>query len=103
MKIVFQKKTLDEGFFLGAKDGIRTRDPDLGKVVLYQLSYFRERIWDCKCIKILMNSRFFLLPQQFFYLIQFHQRLYRGQCIDICVQDIILDLLKRRIVKLDEA
>ncbi len=24
-----------------AKDGIRTRDPDLGKVVLYQLSYFR--------------------------------------------------------------
>ena len=27
--------------FCGAKDGIRTRDPDLGKVVLYQLSYFR--------------------------------------------------------------
>ena len=25
----------------GAKDGTRTRDPDLGKVVLYQLSYFR--------------------------------------------------------------
>ena len=24
----------------GAEDGIRTRDPDLGKVVLYQLSYF---------------------------------------------------------------
>ncbi len=24
-----------------AKDGTRTRDPDLGKVVLYQLSYFR--------------------------------------------------------------
>ncbi|MEY2752878.1 MAG: hypothetical protein RLZZ570_824, partial [Bacteroidota bacterium] len=29
------------GFLSGAKDGIRTRDPDLGKVVLYQLSYFR--------------------------------------------------------------
>jgi hypothetical protein len=28
-------------FRFGAKDGIRTRDPDLGKVVLYQLSYFR--------------------------------------------------------------
>ena len=27
---------------IGAKDGIRTRDPDLGKVVLYQLSYFRS-------------------------------------------------------------
>ena len=28
---------------VGAKNGTRTRDPDLGKVVLYQLSYFR--IW----------------------------------------------------------
>ena len=28
---------------LGAKNGTRTRDPDLGKVVLYQLSYFRKR------------------------------------------------------------
>ena len=26
---------------VGAKNGTRTRDPDLGKVVLYQLSYFR--------------------------------------------------------------
>ena len=26
----------------GAKNGTRTRDPDHGKVVLYQLSYFRE-------------------------------------------------------------
>jgi hypothetical protein len=50
-----------------AKDEIRTRDPDLGKVVLYQLSYFRivlapsgysfngqrlqnnlVSVWDCK-------------------------------------------------------
>ena len=30
----------------GAENETRTRDPDLGKVVLYQLSYFRER--DCK-------------------------------------------------------
>ena len=29
-------------FCIGAKNGTRTRDPDLGKVVLYQLSYFRE-------------------------------------------------------------
>ena len=28
-----------------AKDEIRTRDPDLGKVVLYQLSYFRVGIF----------------------------------------------------------
>ena len=26
-----------------AENGTRTRDPDLGKVVLYQLSYFREK------------------------------------------------------------
>ncbi len=26
----------------GAGDGIRTRDPNLGKVVLYQLSYTRD-------------------------------------------------------------
>ncbi len=25
----------------GADDGVRTRDPDLGKVVLYQLSHVR--------------------------------------------------------------
>jgi hypothetical protein len=29
------------GVFSGAGNGIRTRDPNLGKVVLYQLSYSR--------------------------------------------------------------
>jgi hypothetical protein len=29
----------------GAGDAIRTRDIYLGKVVLYQLSYSRERLW----------------------------------------------------------
>ena len=29
------------GVFFGAEDEIRTRDPHLGKVMLYQLSYFR--------------------------------------------------------------
>ena len=28
---------------IGAGNEARTRDPDLGKVVLYQLSYFRKR------------------------------------------------------------
>ena len=27
-----------------AENGTRTRDPNLGKVVLYQLSYFRNKI-----------------------------------------------------------
>ena len=29
---------------MGAEDEARTRDPNLGKVVLYQLSYFRINI-----------------------------------------------------------
>ena len=33
----------------GAEDGIRTRDPDLGKVMLYQLSYFRI-VWILFCL-----------------------------------------------------
>ena len=28
----------------GAENGTRTRDPNLGKVVLYQLSYFRKSL-----------------------------------------------------------
>ena len=35
----------------GAEDGVRTRDPDLGKVVLYQLSHFRARIHGIKVCK----------------------------------------------------
>ena len=31
-----------ETFILGAENETRTRDPNLGKVVLYQLSYFRK-------------------------------------------------------------
>ncbi len=58
-----------------AKDEIRTRDPDLGKVVLYQLSYFRifgdhirglypfETIfgffWDCKYSEKYILCKFF--------------------------------------------
>ncbi|MEY3050631.1 MAG: hypothetical protein RLY31_416 [Bacteroidota bacterium] len=34
-----KKAFVGEGF--GAENETRTRDPDLGKVVLYQLSYFR--------------------------------------------------------------
>ena len=46
----------------GAEDGTRTRDPDLGKVVLYQLSYFR--VGECKyttantsCNRLLVKKR----------------------------------------------
>ena len=32
-----------------AENGTRTRDPNLGKVVLYQLSYFRNSFKEKKC------------------------------------------------------
>ena len=32
----------NEAFWKRAEDGTRTRDPNLGKVMLYQLSYFRN-------------------------------------------------------------
>ena len=37
-----QKNLQDESWRFGAENETRTRDPDLGKVVLYQLSYFRS-------------------------------------------------------------
>ena len=46
------KRTTDFSMVLfGAENETRTRDPHLGKVVLYQLSYFRKLCfpeWDCK-------------------------------------------------------
>ncbi len=47
-----------------AKNGTRTRDPNLGKVVLYQLSYFR----DCDA-----KVGIFLIPAKFIgcFLAQF--------------------------------
>jgi hypothetical protein len=39
-----------------AKDEARTRDPDLGKVVLYQLSYFRIGLAKVKQIRFLQNK-----------------------------------------------
>ena len=31
----------------GAEDGAQTRDPQLGRLVLYQLSYFRKMFENC--------------------------------------------------------
>ena len=39
-RICQKKSSLKRGFF-GAEDRARTGHPDLGKVVLYQMSYFR--------------------------------------------------------------
>ena len=42
---VLQTSALPLGYAAvrGAENGIRTRDPQLGKLLLYQLSYFRLR------------------------------------------------------------
>ena len=50
----------------GAKNGTRTRDPNLGKVMLYQLSYFRNCVckyktlfffWQISFTKIIKSER----------------------------------------------
>jgi hypothetical protein len=49
-------------YFQRAEDEIRTRDPDLGKVVLYQLSYFRmncKELKECKDKKIADEKKYF--------------------------------------------
>ena len=44
----------------GAENETRTRDPNLGKVMLYQLSYFRIfPEWDCKGTKIFETCKLF--------------------------------------------
>ena len=48
----------------GAENEARTRDPNLGKVVLYQLSYFRIWlpilfVWDCKGTNFFETSKLF--------------------------------------------
>ena len=43
-----------------AKDEIRTRDPDLGKVVLYQLSYFRVFVSANIDRKVILSSDFLI-------------------------------------------
>ena len=68
---MFQRVLLDfvlKTFGLGAENETRTRDPNLGKVVLYQLSYFRRCFMnlqlvlsDCECkdrAKILFSKIF---------------------------------------------
>jgi hypothetical protein len=74
------KKNPDKvGTFFGAEDRARTGHPDLGKVVLYQMSYFRRCIllekhccftcqyflkelfcfWDCKNKVVVITTKIF--------------------------------------------
>ena len=42
--LIFRKTEVE--YYIRAENGTRTRDPNLGKVVLYQLSYFRLFIFE---------------------------------------------------------
>ena len=58
------KVSIAADLFLGAEDEARTRDPNLGKVVLYQLSYFCSLcpsfvVWDCKGMHYFITSKLF--------------------------------------------
>ena len=63
-----------ETFILGAENETRTRDPNLGKVVLYQLSYFRiclrfslfEPITTAKVGYIILSGQGCALPTELF-------------------------------------
>ncbi len=66
---MFQRVLLDfvlKTFGLGAENETRTRDPNLGKVVLYQLSYFRilYRTMQISRLRVQMYYNF-LFPQFF--------------------------------------
>ncbi len=56
---VKKKPLKKERYSLGAKDEVRTRDLDLGKVALYQLSYFRINL-GCKSKKKFKPAKKFL-------------------------------------------
>ena len=49
---------------LGAKDEVRTRDLNLGKVALYQLSYFRLLFVDANIAQFLTSRNIFLKKSQ---------------------------------------
>ena len=49
-----------------AEDGTRTRDPNLGKVMLYQLSYFRMVCFSFAIAKVLQYSELPNIPPEIF-------------------------------------
>ena len=62
-----------------AEDGTRTRDPDLGKVVLYQLSYFRNNTFNERGCKytymwVFYNSAINKYPARLFKIPEHHDR-----------------------------
>ena len=42
--------------FAGAEDEVRTRDPQLGRLMLYQLSYFRQKLRFCRVFGLRLGN-----------------------------------------------
>ena len=66
----------------GAENETRTRDPDLGKVVLYQLSYFRIEFpclvkRDCKDTAIFVTCKLFLIFLQIYCAVNLFLSLFK--------------------------
>ena len=62
-------------FVFGAENETRTRDPNLGKVVLYQLSYFR-----ISCLGLQRYEDFFILQIYFEKICIFFAKLCKKGC-----------------------
>ena len=45
------------GLSYGAENGAQTRDPQLGRLVLYRLSYFREKILRGRLLLLQISNR----------------------------------------------
>ena len=62
----------------GAENETRTRDPNLGKVMLYQLSYFRSFVvWDCK------GTKDFQICKYFFTFLHFLSQIHLEACRNV--------------------
>ena len=71
----------------GAENGTRTRDPHLGKVVLYQLSYFRINSLPRKLNNV-YSIVWYLFCQQFCEKIITGLSAYSGKGVDILYFDV---------------
>ena len=80
----------------GAENETRTRDPNLGKVMLYQLSYFRSFkrvvfVWDCKGRYFFFTSKLFCRNFQKKWLIFVFQPLFQSF---LCLLERSFELLE---------
>ena len=81
---MFQRVLLDfvlKTFGLGAENETRTRDPNLGKVVLYQLSYFRRMFRTCNRFYRIASAKI----EQKFISPKLLQLFFRFFCTFFCV------------------